>query len=98
MGILVLLILRENVRGMVDISVAFTLSFIAVKMEKFAMFLLISISLPHLLAIVSKVLVFQESKGSPLIVFHPLKAEILLSITLTIREYLLRKLWKNIHS
>lgn len=35
---------------------------------------------------------FQESKGSPLTEIHCLKVENLLSITLTIREYLLRKI------
>lgn len=65
------------------------LTFAAVKTEKFAVFLSTSISSPHLVAIISKVSVFQEC--SPLIVIHPLKAERVVSMTLTIQEYLLRK-------
>lgn len=91
MGISVLLILRVNECGMVDMSLVLTLIFAAVTTEKFAVFLSTSVSPPHLLAIVSKFSVFQDSKGSPLIVIHPLKAESAVSITLTIREYLLRK-------
>lgn len=39
----------------------------------------------------SNITVLQESKGSPLIEIHPLKAETLLSMTLTIREYFVEK-------
>lgn len=91
MGMSKLFILRENECGMVDISVVFTLIFAAVKTDKFAVFLSTSFSPPHVVAILSKFLVFQESKGSPLIVIHPLKAERVVLMTLIIREYLLRK-------
>lgn len=81
MGMVVLLMLRDFICGMVNISVDFTLIFAAVKTDRFAVFLSTSNSPPHPLAMDSRVSVFQESKGSPLTEIHPLKADNLLSIT-----------------
>lgn len=66
MGMLIVLILRETLCRIVDISLLFALIFDAVRMEKDYVPLSTSINPPHRSAMDSKVLIFQESKGSPL--------------------------------
>lgn len=57
-----MLILRDTLCRIVDISLLFTLIFAAVRMEKDYV---PSSTSPHRSAMDSKVLIFQESKGSP---------------------------------
>lgn len=61
----------------------FTLILALVSVENVSVFLSTSNCPPHPLAVDSKVVVFQESKGSRLTDIHPLNQDNLLSMTLT---------------